>query len=534
MIINNLKNNIKYYLLFIIILFPLNFGFINSDLAIYLKGGETIVNGGKLYIDFIDIKPPMYFTSYAIIDFLINDNYRLFYVFLFLISLSTTIAVFHFITKQFNKKIAFFSSLVYSLIISTVGLSMGMNFEILFNFTILLSVIIHQKTKSYYSKEPNTPNIFMLILFGIILAYIFSSKYTFGLLSAAFLFYDIGSGNYTFPNLIKKYTIISVSFIISTILFHFWLFDPQIFAAYKDLLAYMQYYSSLPPFSIMFIRDFVKNTGIFLGDHFSILFSISTFLGLYGLTDKDINKNQKYLILVNLFVFIFLLLSAIVEKKLITYHFARSAFPLALLAGLGLNYIFNFLKNYWRNYANTAGKFAITFLVSLLLLLSPLSRYGGLIRHSYAFTKTDEEYYKFLDSNRPNFFNYYDKYNLATFINQNYPKNTKVLISSISFFDLAYLIKADVSKKFPQRTNYLTGIEFPNQLSEFAELMQQTDLFIVQRNDTQYLILSGSEKSSEQMIKENPTTNRLLQSRFVLIKETDSYQLYQSIEFGKN
>ncbi len=531
MFFNNIKKNIKIYLIFVVLLFPLVFGFINTDLSIYLKAGKTILDGGKLYVDFIDVKPPIFFTSYAVVNFFINDNYRLFFVLLFAVSLATTVGIFHFVQKQFNREIGIYTSISYSLIIATIGHSMGMHFEVLFNFLIFLSVLLHYKTKDYYANEGKPTKIINLILFGVLLSYIFSSKYTYGLLSAAFLFYDWGSGNYKFVNLLKKYLIIGTSFVIATVLFHFWLFDSEILAAYKDLLEYMKFYSSMPPTSATLVRDMIKNTGIFFGDNLSILISFATFLGIYSLADKSVNKNQKYLVLVNVFIFIFLLLSVIIEKKLIIYHFARLSFPVALLSGIGINYAIDFIKKYWKEQSNFSAKFAITALIFLMLLLSPLSRYAGLVRHSIAFFKPDADYYKFLDSNRPIYFNYYEKYQLANYINSNYSKDTKVLISSIGSFDLIYQLNTLVFTQLPQRCNYLSEMDFPNQLAQFADLMDKTDLLIIQRNDKFYPILTGSDKSSEQKIKENPITNRLLNEKFDLVKETDAFLLYQAKNF---
>ena len=533
MFLDNLRKNIKIYLIIAVILFPLNFGFINTDLSIYLKAGKTILDGGKIYVDFFDVKPPIFFTSYALINFLVNDNYRLFFILLYIVSLSTSIGIFHFVEKQLNRKIAIYTSSIYSLIIATIGFSMGMHFEVLFNFLIFLSIIFYEKTKSSFSNNNKNPKMLTLVIFGSILGYIFSSKYTFGLLAVAFLFYDILNGNYTFKNLLKKYSVISVSFILSTILYHFWLFDPEIFAAYREMLDYMSFYSSLPPISIDFFRDVIKNTGIFFGDNLSILFTVSLFIGIYGMSDREFNNSQKSLVLLNLFVFIFLLISVIIEKKMIPYHFARLAFPVSIVSGVGISYILDFIKKDFEKNRDLGKNFAIFSMIILLLVFSPLPRYFGLIRHSSAYFKPEQEYYKFLDSNRPGFFNYFEKYKLASYINSKYPKSTKVLICSIGSFDLVYQIKPYVFKQLPQRSNYLSLKVFPSQLALFTKLMQKADLLIIQRNDIYFSIITGSNKSSEQMIKENPTTNRLLESRFKLVRETEAYLLYESKDFAK-
>ncbi|HRS01799.1 MAG TPA: hypothetical protein P5545_04550, partial [Bacteroidota bacterium] len=139
----NTKKIILLTLLVLFILFPISTFIPTSDLAIFLQGARTIVNGGKIYVDFIDIKPPIAYYSMVPIYLISNIDNHIVRLIEYFIHCLTAIGLGLYLYKKVNYKVGLFSAFAYSLLVVTLNTPESFQLELIFNFLIILILIIH-------------------------------------------------------------------------------------------------------------------------------------------------------------------------------------------------------------------------------------------------------------------------------------------------------------------------------------------------------------------------------------------------------
>lgn len=524
----NNKKDVFAYSILAIILFPVIFGFLGTDSAIYLQAGATILKGEKIYVDFIDIKTPFFFTSYTIINLLINNNPDYLHLFIFIILFFTAILLYHYIMKEFNYKIALSASIIYSLTTLIVGHTLYYHTEIIYGFLLLLIIIYFTREYEADAVISIKKNSFNRLKLGLLIGLYISLKYTFAIVLIPFLFVDFFYGRTDLKKSLKQNLYLYAMMLIVIIISHFWLFDPQIFEGYKETLRLLSNYANTPPISSKLLRDIVKVTGQFFGDHLSLLFTFSAFVGFIGVFTNQWTSKQKSIIITSFLLVGALLLSVYIERKLIIYHFGRLLIPFSIISGIGIVLLIEKLKEFWVNTTNrTIYRTLIFLFVFFLLIIGPIARYIGILRFPYNALKGKERYYEFIDQQRPNFFNYSEKLKLVDFVNRNYDSSFQTLIVSIGSFDLIYELNTKVIKKIPQRNAFLPKPSNTSFYDEFIKFLQKSDLLIFQKNDGMFENLTGNTKSSFQLAKEDKLANKIIEENFEIKYETNVYVVYQ-------
>ena len=526
----NFKDLIAYFI-FAIILFPVIFSIVGTDSAIYLQAGKTILNGERIYVDFVDIKTPLFFTFYAFINFIIQDNPDYLHILLFLIFFLSALFLFHFIKKLFNYKIALFTSIIYSLTTLTIGHTLNYHAELMFNFLLLAIIIL--TLKMYYpiyskSKSQNLTNDLIL---GIFLGLYISIKYTFALILLPILFLGFFNRKDPVSNFYHSNLLILPVLFLTIIISHFWLFDPQIFQGFWNTLKVLQGYANQPPISDKLVRDIVKITGQLFGDYFTLLFTFSAFIGFLSIFDKEWEAEQRFLLILSFLLLGALLLSVYIERKLIIYHFGRLIIPYSILSGIGIVLLIEKFSTIWKN---TDNKFLVRTSIIIfsifVITVGPLARYIGIMRFPIIALRGKENYYQFIDEQRPNFFNYTEKLKLINFINSNYNKNYKTIIISIGSFDLIYGLNTNVYKKLPQRNTFLPKTNNNPFYYEFLRLLQESELIIIQKNDGIFENLTGNKKTSYELVTEDKEVISLLREKYKIVYETSVYVVFEKIK----
>lgn len=525
------SKNLIAYILFAVILFPIIFSFTSNDLTIYLEAGKTIVEGKKIYVDFVDIKSPLFFTFYSLISFITSNSTQNFFILCFLVIWATSISIFHFVKSNFSYIIALLTGVIYSLSTLIVGFGLYIHFEVLFGFLLLLLIIAYSKTINFDKIDSSQSNHKLLLLLGFVVGIIISLKYSFALVYFSFLIYDYYIFKRNIKELLTRQVLLISTTLVTIALSHFWLLDREIFDGFINTFRVLKLYATTPEINVHLLRDIIKITGIFFGDQFSILFTVSTFIGILKIYEKRWTEKQKFLLTFSLLLIGILMLSIYWERKLIVYHFARIIIPISLLVAIGLKEIYDRIKNIWL-FGNNFGisKFLLVGLVSFLIFIGPFARYIGILRFPYFSLKGKQEYYNFIDKQRPNFFNYSEKAKLVSFINQNYSSDASIFIVSIGSFDLINELKPRVYKKFPQRNFYLNSLANNSFFDEALKNFEKSDLIIIQKNDANFENITKSSKSSYQNIIENPQFNQVLRKNYIIVYNSPVYVVYQKIK----
>ena len=105
----NTKRIIVIITVVLFILFPITSFTSTSDLAMFLQGAKTILEGGKIYVDFIDIKPPIAYYSMVPVYLITHFDNQSVRILEFLIHSLTGIWLGLYLYKKVNFRIALFS-----------------------------------------------------------------------------------------------------------------------------------------------------------------------------------------------------------------------------------------------------------------------------------------------------------------------------------------------------------------------------------------------------------------------------------------
>ena len=94
--LKDIDKSIWKYLVFSAVLLLPTLAFpISSDLSVFMHGGMVIADGGSLFKDFFDIKPPLIYYIFAGINLIFGDNVLAFRGFDFVYQLHKLTYPFH-------------------------------------------------------------------------------------------------------------------------------------------------------------------------------------------------------------------------------------------------------------------------------------------------------------------------------------------------------------------------------------------------------------------------------------------------------
>lgn len=177
-----LKFRIVSYLVYALLIFPLLFLPTGFDYSIFFVGGKIIANGGKLFIDFIDIKPPLVYYIFALLHFLFNNNlflYQFANTFIFVVTSCLTFEVAYLIFK--NKWIAFLAPIPMILFAASFNYNYIFEPELALNLILMINALILFKAKKSFT---------MALFISILSGFAFGLKYPFGIILIPILVYQ--------------------------------------------------------------------------------------------------------------------------------------------------------------------------------------------------------------------------------------------------------------------------------------------------------------------------------------------------------
>lgn len=515
------KNDIIYWLIAVVFLLPILFFPLGGDQTLYLMGGKTIAEGGKLYIDFIDLKPPLIYLLMAPVKLIFGFNEFAPRIFDFLWQLITILS-FYFvvINRTDNKKLAFISIIVYSLLYSTLNFSQTVQCE---GFLALPLVwLIYLQTKIDKSK-------IHYILIGITLAFIIALKYTFAIVLIALIIDFL-----LFKNLYKKKNLTNflfsfLSFIFAFSIFSIVLFDPEIWKAYLDVLSYLSSYASYQHLNLALIKNSLVSIGNYFGDNYSLTFIGLSVLGLFYYimqVDRFISlKEELHFRYFNINLIIMLFISIIIERKFIPYHFSRMFIPLSLIAGVGFIFIYEQLKMNWGIFKKYQ-KYLIIFIIFISIPFTPLPRWLGLLPGTYYFVTNREKYNNFYTKDGNNDLLRNQLVEVGNYIKDNSKTSDKLTVISVGTSAINYFSGLNNISKFGQSQFYF-GKDVPVKwTSYFIQEIKRSNWLVIQNNDIHPLI-TGNSYSSYEAIKKNIKFYELIKKNFNLAYSTKDFLIYR-------
>ncbi|HOV92562.1 MAG TPA: hypothetical protein PLC04_05755 [Candidatus Kapabacteria bacterium] len=520
----NTKKIISLIVLVLFVLFPISTFIPTSDLAIFLQGARTIADGGKLYVDFVDIKPPIAYYSMIPIYLISNMDNHIVRLIEYFIHCLTAIGLGLYLCKQVNYKVGLFSALAYSLLVVTLNTPESFQLELIFNFLIILILIIHTNN---FNKEIKK-SFGLIILEGAIIGLYFSLKYTTGLILLGILLFDIFYKKKNFSYFLKYYLILIVGFIASSLLCLLPLFNKEIFNGYKDMLDFLSYYINFVGTDIPSINVFLKYSSLYFVDKFSIAFIVATVFAIilwFKGREQFNTSNKQFILTLSVFLASALILSAIIERKGFAYHYSRSYIPISIILGFGINemvvYFQNRLKNKRLNIA-----IPTILIILFLVVFSPISRFFAVLRIPIVFYFNNEKYYDLFQEPQNNpILNYRDKKKVGDFINSHSHQGETVLTMNAGSYDIIQFQKLKVIDKFSHSGFYYGAHIKDKWKDDYLNQLKQADWIIVQVNDFNFSA-NAHFRTTYESLQSDSVALEIINSRFDKVFETETIVVF--------
>lgn len=505
------KKDYIILLISIIILSPIIFYPISTDLATFYFGGKTIIDGGNLYCDFTDIKPPGIYLFFAVINYICGSSEVLIRFIDFIIQSVSVMFLFLSLKKIINNKIIIYSSiLIYSLVY--VCFNSEQSFQCESIFLCVFSIIL-------YLKFNTSENKYIRLLEGILIGFVTSLKYTFLILGLILFLSDLSE--FGLKKSLKLNLMNFIGFIISIGAVSFILFDSRVLSGFLDSMEYLYLYNTSNSFSNSNIIGSVKRISDYFCDYYSILFYFFSFTGLIVLLKSQTSRKFRIFILLSM---IFLWFSIGYEQKFLTYHFMRATIPEIILAGFGFNYIYNSIKE---NYYKLNLKWILILFIIPILIFSPFPRF---------LTRVTSSVYFFIDKNKYN--EYYERGNesvlthriihkeIADYIKLNAKFTEKIDIISTGQVALAFFLQDFRLSKFPHSCFYFSSFGSDKWKTEASSELYNSDWAIVATRDYHPLI-NNHDLTSYESLKLDSNMNRILIENFGLVFKNDYFLIFK-------
>lgn len=511
-----MKLNKKEWLLLLLpgfILIPAVFFPLSNDLTIFFLGGKSLNDGGRLYVDFIDLKPPLiyYISSLAIKIFGYSEmGIR---IFDFIIQYLTCIGLYIFLKKQAVRFNAFLPPLLYAILYTSLGYTQTLQTESFLAPGLLLIMIFNRNDKF---------SITSAFMTGIIAGCLFSMKFTFGIILPGLLILDL-TQKQNFKHLIfKKYIFVISAFILSVFISFVQLLDPEIYSAYINVLEYLKYYSNMPELNTATLTDMLKKTGNFFGDNFSLFMSFALFTGILNYL-KSVNREDNYIINFSIVMFFLLLFTVLIERKLPIYHFSRIYFPAAIVSAYGIYSLITYLKSV--KVKNKLYYLIIGFSLCFGLLLSPIPRWINMARVPYMYINNTEQYDSFYERDISISNQRVQQKEVAAYVKSFAKAKDKILVMTTGSTIINYFLRDYKQSVFTQSCFYISDFSPKNWTNDFIGEMNNSDILIMQKDDS-HPLFNGHNKSTYDVIKSRKIFSSILEEKYIVIMEFRNYIVF--------
>lgn len=341
-------------------------------------GARKLHDGGILYIDYIDVKPPLIFVLYSAIDVLVGARgIALADVLIHSCAVWCLLQV----LQRYNatRSQSWAVSITYVVLHVTLGIGQTAQTETWFCPLLAIALFII----SGYSTATSVATVLRSISLGSVLAAMFMLKYTFAVSAIPILFLtyrsisNLGPSLHETPaahrgprwvlhgGLIMTGFIAAASVILSIV-------GPlsDVFIGITNLAQYLAAYSSVPPIGLDTVTNGLQRVGEFLGDNIGITTMSLFAFGLLYVRTRNVNwrMNTETTLYGTLAVlFVVLLATVFLERRYFPYHFARLYLPLSMFVGLGIRHLVS--ESRWRM------SFSTIVFCGIAVLFTPIPRY---------------------------------------------------------------------------------------------------------------------------------------------------------------
>ncbi len=511
-----IKFRVYSFITYLLLVLPLFFLPIGFDYSIFYTGGKIIANGGRLYIDFIDIKPPLVFYTFALMHIIFNGNFLFYQFFNVLLVLITAVGIFESTFIAFkNKWISFLAPIPFILFL------LSFNYNYIFQLELVFVCIFSLASLILFTRTPSTLSAFIL---GILSGIAFSIKYPFGIIIFPILIFWYLNHFYT--NRKKLLFVFFLGFLaIAIIPFVILFIQNKTFRNLKYIFDFIYYYQSTTSLNLKSFKRITENLTLTFGVFYSLFFIIPLFYSIWKVllnaneTKRDETYKYHQFFLSSL---LFIFLSIIIEHHFLNYHFIRLGSLLSIYTTIGILNLFVEGKKLSRKFLYII--IPITFF--MFIFFSPLPRYMRNLIPAFLHIRNKEKYIDYFENISSANTLLRQHTTIANFINQDLTQKDTVVIVGGAAQIYTYLKDCNYSA-FPTSVFVLSKFKKPKEWEErFLKELNTARYLIIQDFDHTHFF--GDEVSSWEAFNKNETYKKILQSRYELVLKTHSFYVFKS------
>lgn len=492
----------KYLIFSAFLLLPTLAFPISSDLSVFMHGGMVIADGGSLFKDFFDIKPPLIYYIFAGINKALGDHVLAFRGFDFVYQLLFLgLSIVLFTRMKVESRIIKIYLLIFPISYTVLNYRDILQTESLAFIPLLIYFYF------VFKKEVGFKSV---ILMGISLGVVISLKYTLGIVFIVSIMVFIQSFGFNY----KSITRIGTQLLIAVFIL-FLTFLPTLLSGNLngliDTNKYLAEYASYPPVSLGLAKTMLQT----LYDFFGNLLSVSS-LFLFVLCAVKVKKGKYLDLKRNLLIFCLLLFcSVILERKINMYHLIRFYPFFILMVSMGLVY---FIDNFKLKINVQSAIFIIVFLV-----LSPLPRLVNSYKISYERIIDYDSYVSYYT--KENTFNLLRNHIiLADYINSK--EDSKFLLMNTGGNQTIHYLDFQYKYKFPHSAFHLSPKAPLSYKSAFEEDLHDANIIAIDNSDDIYMIFLSNGSSYDLFFADTNYRNYLNENFNLDTILLDRYYIY--------
>ncbi len=503
-------------------LFPLLFFPLSSDSVVFMNIARKILEGKTLYVDAIDLKPPLIYYLYIPVYLLSHGSEMIVRV---LDIVYQTVIIFsgYYVIGRLtgDKRIAMGAGVLYALLYTSFGPQMTFQSDTHINLAAIWMV---------YFVLAKKPGLKINLLLGALTGLLFCIKYDLLLLYVPVFFFTwyYHDDRKKFRNL----AVISLTQLAGVVLavgaVSLPMAQPGVFSGFVEAFRFTSFYSSMPPLDADFIKWGLKETASIFADNFSLMY-LSMFLASVVYFTRTAQQREKRTQTLQLLfiVLIALFCTVLIERKLYYYHFTRMFIIFSILSAYGARFLIgSFRENYYRHLL--PGRLIIAAFILLAFVFSPLPRWVNLLRIPYCYVTNTESYDALFESETNPALARVQIGELTKFIKDNSSPADSLVSVSTGANSINLILGGMNTSAFEQSCFYLGIFKSPAYRERIEKEFQTARWIVIQNNDSHLYIL-GHKMPGWEALQKDTTLYPILQKNFGRVFETKNFYVYKRI-----
>ena len=485
---------------------------LHTDHATFLRGGQALVSGGTLYVDFIDVKPPMIYMLYAIPAAIAGADplgVRLFDLLWQGAALAVLLAALT--NGGVDRRTSSVIAVVYSLMYVSVHANNTAHAEgwMSLPLAVLLWLLILPNRRWYHDAMAGA-SIAMIILL----------KYTLGIVAPALAMVVLTTRSHTLRTVLSW----SVWTVLAMLLLLTPLVRPGFLDGWSEVSAYLAVYAGYPEMSAAVVRGWLKTMGLLAGDTISVAVIVTASIAIMQYLLQP-SRGSKHMWTTwttwSVALVLGLLATVVLERRFSIYQLERVYLPLSILAGIGLSAVYDLWKQ-----AGATARVLLSGVALVLAVLSPLPRFANITLLA-ARSLTDSHVYDTYFSERgPDAVDYHAMRDVQQYLGASVYPQQHVMLMSITAASLAPYLPTTTPSIFGDSHLYLgTGARALWRKRAAAEL-ERSEWVIIDSAD-RHPVVNLHDRSSLESVQQDAMLATILAKQFRVDTVIGPYHLFR-------